>query len=400
MAQKTSKRAVMGRYQTRGEDFLHLVDNNGSDIGGIDPTGTGWGALGSSGFIPPPTKTLFVDGNRTDTYSADGSLLKPFKTIMGAVNQIITNNDNLQISYLVQVSPCVYDETVDLSDPSLRNLTFVGFGAQIGVQTHPATTLVRAVNNDNLLNCLFFGFTFLSGSGAPHAFEFSSTTDGTNFASGHIAISFYDCDMLSNSDFYINNCGGVSWDRCYITMNVNVTNCILALMKGTSFNQGPSFNVVTNNSAPKPSGFVASQIQCQNSTCLATVTIDSGSSFIAAMGSRIRNTVTVNGTFTSRMTHTSGSIIVNSGGVYKEDGGAGHTGSLTLNGTGSYQQTGTFGAGVLKVGGIQISAGSGAPNGVVSGSPGDIYVNVAGGALTTLWIKETGVLTNVGWVGK
>lgn len=46
------------------------------------------------------------------------------------------------------------------------------------------------------------------------------------------------------------------------------------------------------------------------------------------------------------------------------------------------------------------SAGAGAPNGVVVGSPGDLYSNTAGGAGTTLWVKEAGVATNVGWVGK
>jgi hypothetical protein len=47
----------------------------------------------------------------------------------------------------------------------------------------------------------------------------------------------------------------------------------------------------------------------------------------------------------------------------------------------------------------QIS-GVGGPNGVVSGSPGDLYTNRSGGAATTLWVKESGVGTNTGWVGK
>jgi hypothetical protein len=46
------------------------------------------------------------------------------------------------------------------------------------------------------------------------------------------------------------------------------------------------------------------------------------------------------------------------------------------------------------------SSGSGSPNGVVVGSPGDLYTNTAGGASTTLWVKESGAATNTGWVGK
>lgn len=38
------------------------------------------------------------------------------------------------------------------------------------------------------------------------------------------------------------------------------------------------------------------------------------------------------------------------------------------------------------------------PNGNVTGSPGNTYLNTAGGASVTLWIKETGIGTNTGWV--
>ena len=44
--------------------------------------------------------------------------------------------------------------------------------------------------------------------------------------------------------------------------------------------------------------------------------------------------------------------------------------------------------------------GTGSPNGVITASPPALYLNLSGGAGTTLWIKETGSNTNVGWVGK
>jgi hypothetical protein len=50
--------------------------------------------------------------------------------------------------------------------------------------------------------------------------------------------------------------------------------------------------------------------------------------------------------------------------------------------------------------GPQIRSGSGSPNGVVTGSPGDLYLNTAGGAATTLYVKESGAATNTGWVAK
>lgn len=44
--------------------------------------------------------------------------------------------------------------------------------------------------------------------------------------------------------------------------------------------------------------------------------------------------------------------------------------------------------------------GNGDPNGVVTGSPGDLYSNTAGGVGTSLFVKESGVATDTGWVGK
>ena len=49
---------------------------------------------------------------------------------------------------------------------------------------------------------------------------------------------------------------------------------------------------------------------------------------------------------------------------------------------------------------VAIQTGSGSPNSVVTGNPGDLYLNTAGGASTTLYVKESGTGTNTGWVGK
>lgn len=44
--------------------------------------------------------------------------------------------------------------------------------------------------------------------------------------------------------------------------------------------------------------------------------------------------------------------------------------------------------------------GTGSPEGVVPGVPGDCYIDKNGGAGTTLYVKETGVGTDTGWVAK
>jgi hypothetical protein len=47
-----------------------------------------------------------------------------------------------------------------------------------------------------------------------------------------------------------------------------------------------------------------------------------------------------------------------------------------------------------------LHAGEGDPNGRVVASPGALYLNTEGGAGTALWVKESGVEDDTGWVAK
>lgn len=48
----------------------------------------------------------------------------------------------------------------------------------------------------------------------------------------------------------------------------------------------------------------------------------------------------------------------------------------------------------------RIKVGTGSPQNTVTASPGVLYLNLSGGANTTLWVKESGTNTNTGWVAK
>jgi len=47
-----------------------------------------------------------------------------------------------------------------------------------------------------------------------------------------------------------------------------------------------------------------------------------------------------------------------------------------------------------------ILTGTGSPNGVVPAYPGSIYLNLSGGTSQTLWVQESTVYSNTGWVAK
>ena len=50
--------------------------------------------------------------------------------------------------------------------------------------------------------------------------------------------------------------------------------------------------------------------------------------------------------------------------------------------------------------GRRFLSGTGTPEAAVVGSIGDLYTDQAGGAGTTLYVKESGNLTNTGWIAK
>ena len=50
--------------------------------------------------------------------------------------------------------------------------------------------------------------------------------------------------------------------------------------------------------------------------------------------------------------------------------------------------------------GVIFGPGQGDPNGLVKASPGAVYLRADGGAGTSFYVKESGVNTNTGWVGK
>ncbi len=44
--------------------------------------------------------------------------------------------------------------------------------------------------------------------------------------------------------------------------------------------------------------------------------------------------------------------------------------------------------------------GTGSPENVVAAPPGTVYRNLSGGAVTTLYVKESGASTATGWTAK
>ena len=277
---------------------------------------------------PTSGRQLFVDGSRTDTYVPDGTYLRPFPTIMGAVDQIIANGDNSgMVAYTVVIAPGVYNETVDLSNPKIVSLGFEGqvsgqnSGVVIGTNGL-ATSSVQAINNDNLLSVVFVNIRFASGV-PTHGIQFSSTTNGTNL--GAYGIVFRNCGLqFATSDCYFNNVSFVLFDDVGVTPNVNITNVNLCEFTNS---QGPdpgSTISVNTAAAPTPAGWAGHTNTSFNGcgsagggAALGNITCDAGSSvqMVGCVMSGVLTTAATTNATVVGMSSLVGNIIVSAGGT-------------------------------------------------------------------------------------
>jgi len=354
-------------WQSEGNDFLHLRDEHGKLIAFVSSDAT------VSGFMAAPqTKNLYVDGSRVDFYVPNGSSARPFKTVMDAVNQVITNGDNASVAYCIDIGAGTYDELIVLEDPSLYTIVF--WGRRVAKISQGVRSQVNNPNLNAILVGMVIGYNGVNsalnitpGATTNVAFRFCDLSVQTvNFASLGGQIQFYDSGATITS---WNQSGGTT----FIIRGTVYTGGLVTLTNGASFN-------------------VDRATRHQNN-----VTVDATSTFNLGTGCRQQGNVTVNGLFSNRLGLVTGNITVNSGGTYTEICG-GHTGSFTNAGT--FSQQGEFGMATAVVGGSMYSAGNVTPNGNIVGNPGDVYLNRTGGAGVTFWVKESGVGTNTGWVGK
>jgi len=63
---------------------------------------------------------LYVDGNRTDTYVSDGSIIKPYKTIQAAIDAVVSPSATNK--YMIEIAPGAY-----YSNPVAINKGFITF---------------------------------------------------------------------------------------------------------------------------------------------------------------------------------------------------------------------------------------------------------------------------------
>jgi hypothetical protein len=330
----------------------------------------------------PATKIFYVDGTRPDSYTANGSVVAPFKTIMAAVNRIATNGDNsTNIPYIIDIiGPGSYFETVDLSAPGLVNIIIEGHNAVI-INSGNAPG-INCVGNPGLLSLIVTGVTIAPTNGA--ALNLVDSFNIGTFLTTNLI--FFDC-ILSGVSMVLTNCGSPEFYRCQLTspLGASFTNLLTgsAAFFFSSWASGGTLTLVSSN------------MQHLGSLVSVALVIGVGCSY-NAKGGVFTGAITINGVLSSRGCDLQGGIILNSGGTFNQRGTRAPN-TLTNNG-GTFLTAGYIEAAQVTLPNSQtILTGIGVP--AVAAPVGSLYLRTDGGANTTLYVKETGTDAS-GWIPK
>lgn len=151
-------------------------------------------------------KVLYVDGNRTDTYTADGGLSRPYKTVLAALAVV---NADVGKSWIINVAEGTYSDNLTITGP--RFLRIVGCG---GVTLSGTILINSGVGSYDRIE--FVGTEGGRSEKGP-ALTISGKITGTRTNDSLIYVSFKGC--LISGQFEATTCG--TWVLQYLQCRVN-----------------------------------------------------------------------------------------------------------------------------------------------------------------------------------
>lgn len=279
------------------------------------------------------TKLLWADELRSDSYTADGSYARPFKTLMAAINQIITNNDGA--SYIILLAPGTYSESIFLNSLALHNVSIVGLASGEGFPTSigaGVTGISSTSNNTNL------GTLQIQNVGIQGDVTLAGDVNNTGLCSSTCA--FYNVNFFPSSGITLTNVNTVVFkDSAEGTpgMAYNITNASGVVFAGGDGFLSGTLSVVTNLAGNQPNGFGGNTLVILERTLFSatSATVDANSLLQFREGTRFGSSgssFTMNGTLTTYNSTIRGNMTIGATGSWTESATV-YQGTLTNSGT-------------------------------------------------------------------
>ncbi len=287
----------------------------------------------TSFLVDPITTTIYVDGNRVDSYTPDGTQFFPYKTIQTGINAAVALASGNNVT--VTVAPKRYAENITVNQ-AITSLAIVCPIGECWVGLNNGSPALDSSSNNNAM--VYFTFTNFTLNGAINFVPSANTP--TTCISG---CSFSNISVLNGTDVTFKNLWTLSIDGAYWEAALNLENITGATLSRIAPNSG-TLALVTNLAHNAPSGFAQTFIFVEDSRYQASsITVDAGSYLQVNRGTRLGSngsTFTINGTVDIYNSEIRSDFTVNSGGTLSLYGSS-WRGTKTVNPGGTFNNNDT-----------------------------------------------------------
>lgn len=278
------------------------------------------GNISNHELLTSPGRLLYVDNTRSDSYTENGSSIRPYKTLQAAIDAASLNGDGGSVPYSFALASGTYSENVSLNNKGLFSVSIVGLG-RVAINPAAGNALTSDTDNTDLqdlvVNNIEFGKPIvLVGSSTANQFK---TTEFKNCSfSSAAVINATTLNNLAFSDIYCEaaiNLVNVNYSfvrsgqiqgLLSVSMNDSVTAPANGLVGGMNL-----LSMMVNNIALITSGTVTLNFAPHSSrigTTAGAYTIPANCNVIA-YNSNLRGTWTNNGSLSLRNSHAENDIL-------------------------------------------------------------------------------------------
>jgi hypothetical protein len=309
---------------TKGGTGINDLTGQANKFIRVKSDGTGY-ELVVEPVVEQPSKVLFVDKNRTDSYTADGTIDRPFKTIQATIDHIATLPDKNSSPYNIDIFSGTYAENVNINNKGIFSLTLTTLG-RVAINPASGNSLTANTDVSDLQDFKAWNIEF----GKPVVLKGTSTANNfktTEFYNSYFSDTF-SAETLNNLAF-INSRS----DSTVSLTNVNYTVSISGYIAGNlslTFNSAVTapasglvggmnvFGTVLNLPVLSTSGLVTMQLALYSvkigSSSVAAVTIPTNC-FVSAYNSTLRGVWTNNSSLILRNSMTENAVLGNAPNV-------------------------------------------------------------------------------------
>jgi len=153
-----------------------------------------------------------VDNERTDSYTADGGIVTPFKTIQAAIDTVAADT-TATVAYTIDISGGVYRENLTLQDSDLKWLYMKGSGL-VYIEPDSGNALTSTANNGNLATLQMQGITFSK----------PVVITGPDNGAGFVDVQLKDCNWTKTGTLSVSCVNNFTIRNCYIEQPVTFAN--------------------------------------------------------------------------------------------------------------------------------------------------------------------------------